>query len=265
MRQDRLNDMESYILKHGTSTLEELSAYFDVSISTIRRDVMELVKRKPFDKVYGGVSVRARILSNSPVSDRLCYNGQAKQLIGKLAADLVDDGMSVFLDSGSTTIQILPFLAQKNNITIISHNLMVLFEAAKYPSLNIIALGGAYNRDIYAFISNGILEELSRMSISLVFLAAGGVSLNRGLTSNNYSDVEIKKTVVKWNRNLVLVADHLTFSKDALLTFCKFDEVGAIITDQMPSHEYITACKMADVHLITPQATCLSKREFIAI
>ena len=240
--------------------MEELSVHFGVSVSTIRRDVLELVKQKPFDKVFGGVLLHASALSDGSIAERACCNVQGKQLIGRMAANLVDDGMSVFLDSGSTTMQILPFLAKKRNITVISHNLMVLYEAAKNPGLNIIALGGVYDRSASAFASMGMMQELSRMSISLVFLETAGISINRGMTSNNYSEAEIKKTIVRWNKNLVVVADHLKFAKDALLTFCGFGDVGAIVTDKMPPSEYVFECKTAQTRLITPETACASDR-----
>ena len=250
--------MESYILKRGGSSIEELSMQFGVSVSTIRRDVIELVKQRPFDKVFGGVSLQAGSLSGVPAAERLCCNAQGKQLIGKMAADLVADGMSIFLDSGSTTMQILPFLERKRNITVISHNLLVLYEAAKNPALNIIALGGVYDRNASAFASIGMIQELSRMSISLVFLETGGISIKRGMTSDNYAEAEIKKAIVKWNRNLVVVADHPKFGRDALLTFCGFDDVGTIVTDRTPPQEFVCECKSAEIQIISPETMRIS-------
>ena len=142
MRLDRLNEMEQYVLDQGTSSLEELCQHFDVSMNTVRRDLADLVQRGRLKKVYGGVSAESRTPSVIPMSERASRNGSNKQIIGKLAASLVQDNMSIFLDSGSTTMRILPYLADKQNVTVITHSLMALYEAAKYPSLHVIALGG---------------------------------------------------------------------------------------------------------------------------
>ena len=118
MRAERLNAMEQYILGKETVSLEELSTQFSVSMNTIRRDVMELLSRGNIRKVYGGVS---STLINRPVgfSVRAQKNSRAKQIIGRLASQLVSDGASIFLDSGSTTPYILQHIGEKNGVTAI--------------------------------------------------------------------------------------------------------------------------------------------------
>lgn len=105
-----------------TVSLEELSTQFSVSMNTIRRDVMELLSRGNIRKVYGGVS---STLINRPVgfSVRAQKNSRAKQIIGRLASQLVSDGASIFLDSGSTTPYILQHIGEKNGVTVITHSL----------------------------------------------------------------------------------------------------------------------------------------------
>ncbi|MEN6338740.1 MAG: DeoR/GlpR family DNA-binding transcription regulator [Clostridiaceae bacterium] len=253
MKFDRLYDMEQYITKNGVSSLEELCRHYDVSMSTIRRDIAELVRRKNFSKVYGGVSIGYQTPDGIPNAEKRSRDDFSQQVIGRLAASLVQDGMSVFLDSGSTTLQILPFIAGKQNITVISHSLTALYEAAKYPMLHVIALGGIYNWATSSFLGGNTLDELSKMSIDLVFLAATGVSLERGLTNTSYSEVEVKKSVIKWNRNLVLMADHSQFGHDALLSFCDLQDLSVIVTDQPLKAEYMRAPALRHLRVITPE------------
>ena len=162
--------------------------------------------------------------------------------------------MSIFLDSGSTTLQILPYIAGKRDITVISHSLVALYEAAKYPALHVIALGGVYNRATSSFIGGNMQDELSKMSIDLVFLSATGVTLERGLTNTSYSEVEIKKTVIKWNRNRVLMADQSHFGHDALLAFCDLKDLSVIVTDQPLKAEYMHAAALRHLRVIVPEA-----------
>lgn len=245
--------MEQYISKNGVSSLEELCLHYDVSMSTIRRDIAELVRRKSFSKVYGGVTIGYKEPSGQLASGRQKQNDYAEQMIGQLASSLVQDGMSIFLDSGSTTLQILPYIAGKQNITVISHSLPALYEAAKYPSLHVIALGGIYNWATSSFLGGNMQDELSKMSIDLVFLSATGVTLERGLTNTSYSEVEIKKTVIKWNRNRVLMADQSHFGHDALLSFCDIKDLSVIVTDQPLKTEYMHAAALRHLRVIVPE------------
>ena len=253
MRLDRLNEMEQYVLNHGTASLEELCHQFGVSMNTVRRDVTDLLERGWLKKVYGGVSAEARQAFVIPLYERSQKNEAAKQTIGRLAASLVQDNMSIFLDSGSTTMRILPYLTDKQNVTVITHSLMALYEAAKYPSLHVIALGGMYNSATSSFVGSNTLDELSKMTINLVFLAATGVTIERGLTNTTYFEVEVKQSVARQNKNLVLMADHSKFGHNALLTFCNFEDLTAIVTEQPLPEEYksvVSRCGIQTLYLL---------------
>ena len=252
MRLNRLNQMEQYVLDHTTVSLEELCRVFDVSMNTVRRDVVQLLARGRLQKVYGGVSAESRAQFVIPMSERANRNGADKQLIGKLASSLVQDNMSIFLDSGSTTMRILPYLADKQNVTVITHSLMALYEAAKYPLLNVIALGGMYNTATSSFVGASTLDELSKMAIDLVFLAATGVTLERGLTNTTYFEVEIKQSVARQNKALVLMADHSKFGHNALLTFCNFEDLTAVVTDQPLPEAYDSVVSRCGIRVLRP-------------
>ncbi len=98
-----------------------------------------------------------------------------------------------------------------------------------------------------------MLEELSKMSIDIAFLTIDGLSLRRGMTSTSYSEAEIKKTIVKWNKKIVLLADCQKFEREALFSFGSFDQATAIVTNDLPPGEYEKACRLRNIALITPE------------
>ncbi|HWR22245.1 MAG TPA: DeoR/GlpR family DNA-binding transcription regulator [Feifaniaceae bacterium] len=252
MRLDRLNSMEQHILQHGTASLEDLATRFHISTNTVRRDIAELLSRGQIKKVYGGVAACATP-ALPPVSVRAERERDAKREIGRLAAELVEDHATVFLDSGSTTICILPHLANKNGVTVITHSLSALYEASKYPELRVIALGGLYSAPTSSYVGVSTLETLSRMSIDLIFIAATGVSLERGLTNTTYFEAEIKRTVAKHNKHILLMADHSKFDHAALFTFCEFRDLSGIITDRKPAKPYLDAIEQNGIRLVYPE------------
>lgn len=251
MRLDRLNAMEQYVLEKGTASLEDLAQKFEVSTNTVRRDLIDLLKRGKMTKVYGGVSA-INGQAPVPISVRTMKNNQSKQIIGQMASTLVTDNMSIFLDSGSTTACILPYLAAKSNVTVITHSLTALYEAAKYPDLRVIALGGLYNAATSSYVGVSTLEALSRMTIDLVFIAATGVSIESGLTNTTFFEVEIKRSVTSLNKRVVLMADHTKFDHNALLSFCKFSDLAAVVTDVAPSERYLENIAQNNIQLLCP-------------
>lgn len=251
MRADRLNAMEQYILGKENVSLDELTNQFGISMNTVRRDIAELLNRGNIRKVYGGVSSN---LLNRPLgfSVRERKNSEAKQLIGQLASRLVTSGSSIFLDSGSTTPNLLRHLSEKNGVTVITHSLTALYEASSLPNLNIIALGGVYTPATSSFTGISTLDALSRLSIQTIFISATGVTIESGLTNSTYLEAEIKRSVVQRGNRVVLMADQSKFGHSAVISFCSFDQLYAIVTDRMPSAPYLEAIERYGIRLICP-------------
>lgn len=249
MRLDRLNSIETYVIQHGTVSLEELTAYFNVSTNTVRRDLNELVERGRIKKVYGGVSINEE---RTPVSmpTRSSKNVYEKSLIGEFAAQFIEDGTTVFLDSGSTTVTLIPYLASHQGITIVTHSLTAIYEASKYPNLKIICLGGLFNFATSSFTDAETMDLLARISLDTVFIAATGVSLARGLTNTTYSEAEIKRCATSNCKRIILMADHTKFDSSSIITFCDFEKLYAAVTDTLPPKPYVEFCAKHGIRLV---------------
>lgn len=251
MRLERLNDMEQYILKQGTISLDDLASHYQVSVNTIRRDLNEVIGRGRVRKVYGGVSAMTET-APLPMSVRSAKNRDAKQEIGRLASEFVHDGDTIFLDSGSTVLCMMPYLAQKHKITVITHSLSVMYEASKYQGIQMIALGGLYNHTTSSFVGISTLEALSSIATNTIFMAATGVSLERGLTNTTYFEAEIKRQVVHCSDKVILMADHSKFDYSSTITFYNFEDLYAVVTDRMPSQEYMDVIQKNNIRLLCP-------------
>ena len=256
MKIERLNAMEQYILKNHSVSLDKLSSTFHVSINTVRRDLNTLLERGNIKKVYGGVcaSPKSEFDSVPPMSVRTSENSLAKQIIGRLAADLVQDNSSIFLDSGSTTEKLIPFLAEKENVTVVTHSLSAMYEASKYPSIRLVGLGGIYNPDTVSFVGLSTSKGLSGMQIDTVFISASSISFRGGLANNNYFEAEIKSTVISQNigKSIVAMVDSSKFSKMATFSFCPISSLSAIITDTKPAPEILKSFAAQNVKCIFP-------------
>lgn len=253
MRADRLNLMEEYIVRQGTVSLEDLAAHFEISINTVRRDLKTLLQRNTVSKVYGGVAANAQPMLVS-LSERDRRNREAKKIIGELAATLVEENTAIFLDSGSTTPMLLPFLAQKNGVTVVTHSLKALTAASKYPNLKVISLGGIYNPVTSSFCGISAMEELKSIGVRTAFMAATGVSLEAGLTNTTYLEAELKQRAVQHAGRVVLMADHSKFNYSSIISFFEFKRLYAVVTDQVPSQPYLDAIAENKILLLTPPA-----------
>src|SRR4051794_24735513 len=112
IKEKRIKKIQDYVLEHQSASLDELVKVFDVSKNTIRRDVQELVDRGELKKVYGGVSSIHKKLES--FQERSVRNQEQKELIAKKAASFIEDGDFIFIDSGTTTIEMFEYLKEKH-------------------------------------------------------------------------------------------------------------------------------------------------------
>lgn len=249
MKLSRLNSIEQYVISRETVSIDELCEVFGVSKNTIRRDLNELEARGHITKVYGGVTATMST-GAVPLPVRSSLNSADKSLIGRLAAEEIEDGDTIFIDSGTTTLCLLRYLVAKKSITIITHSLSAMCEAAKYDNLNIISLGGIYSPTTDSFVGLSTIDALSTMRISKAFMAATGVSLTAGMTNTTFLEAEIKRALVKRADSIYLMADSSKIDKEAIVTFCHLKDLTAFITDQEPPKEYMNLCKNENVRVL---------------
>ena len=237
MRVERLIEMEDYVLKCGSVSLEDMAAHFKVSLNTVRRDLGEILDRGKIKKVYGGVTT-SELTDSMIVSKREMTNVSAKQEIGKVAAQLIKDGSTVFIDSGTTPANVIPYLSNKSNVTVITNSLKAMYETAKHKNLDLLALGGYYNYSHGNFVANSSAESMTKLNFDLVLIAATCISLTNGLSVNSYFEVDVKNRIVKNNAGrIALLATADKFDKSALYSFCDFDDVNTIVSDKpLPEH-----------------------------
>lgn len=250
MRIERLKLLEQYVQEKGVATISDISEYFNTSTNTARRDIAALIHQGGFKKVYGGISVEKS--TASPYIQRKTEHLPEKQIIGNLASTLVDDNTVVFLDSGSTTPHVLNGLSQKKNITVITYSLSVLWEAAKYPLLNIIGLGGLFNHSTQSFSGHTVLDELSRLNIHTVFISATCVSVQHGLSNYSFQEAEVKQCVVNCCPRVILLADSSKFGLVGVRSFFPLNQLSGIVTNCCPPDEFLSVIRENNIQLLYP-------------
>ncbi|MBA4495549.1 DeoR/GlpR family DNA-binding transcription regulator [Paenactinomyces guangxiensis] len=239
IKDKRINKIEEYIIEHKSVSLDELMNVFKVSKNTIRRDVRKLVENGHFKKVYGGVAVnddkRAKLLES--FHDRQVRNKKEKEMIGKAAANYVKDGDIIFIDSGTTTIEMIEFI-NKKQVTVITNNLDFIVRALPFENLNVITAGGILERKTNSFGSLKYMDIINAYNINKAFMASTGVSLSNGVTNASPIESELKATIVNRSSEVFLLVDHDKFDKYGLMTYSKLDKMDYLVTDMMPSEVY---------------------------
>ena len=240
MREDRIVRMESYIRDHKSVSLDKLCEVFDVSKNTVRRDISEIVARTDIRKIYGGVSIQYNKIP-PPFAERSELNPEAKERIGRAAAELVEDGDIIYIDSGTTTCRMVDYLRGRQNVTIVTHSLDVINRAAHNPDLTLMSLSGTLNRKTHSFTGQSTLAVLQDCNISKAFMAANGITVPNGATQSTSIEFAIKKSVVERSDRICLMVENRKFGAVSLLTYCPLHRIHVIVTEKEPSQDFVTA------------------------
>lgn len=252
MRLKRLVLLEEYIYKNKTVSLAKLCEEFKMSKNTIRRDIDTLVDKGVIKKVYGGVTVNSQSNELLPFEDRTIKNNSAKTEIAKKAAEFIEDGDSIFIDSGTTTLSMIDYIDDKKNITLFTNSINVILKAISHENIDIICLSGKFSRTTFSFTGLTSSDILSSYNINKCFMACTGISLEHGATHTSPNEFKIKKTAVCKSHKKFLLADSSKFGVVSLMTFCDVKNLDYIITNDYPSSKYIDYFNSYDIKLIVP-------------
>ncbi|MDQ0204147.1 DeoR/GlpR family DNA-binding transcription regulator [Pectinatus haikarae] len=240
MKIDRINRIKEMLQESNTISIDKLCSAFEVSKNTIRRDITELEKQDVIKKIYGGIMLKQNRGEPEPFASREVKNSAEKKIVAKLAAGFVKDNDVIFIDSGTTTMHLIPYLANIKNLTILTTSLYIINAAANYSQFNIICTGGTFYYPSKAFIGSSVLKCLDNYNISKVFLASAGVSLENGVTNTSSLECETKKFLMSKNTPKILLIDSSKLDTASLMTFAQLKDFDDVVIDNKPPQKYIT-------------------------
>ncbi|MCL2162845.1 MAG: DeoR/GlpR family DNA-binding transcription regulator [Oscillospiraceae bacterium] len=225
-------------MKKGAVGMPELLEHFGISLNTLRRDIDVLCRRGSVSKVYGGI-VYNKESNVEPFVQRSSLNVDEKMKIGKLASSFIEDNDTIYIDSGTTTVNILQHIRPDMNITIICNSLNLFVEASKYPYLNLIAPGGIFYHKTHSFVGMASIAALQDYHLSKSFMAASGISLDMGASTNSFHEADIKKAVIARSEKVILMTDHSKINRPAGIHIVSLTGLYAFVTDKKPPNEYM--------------------------
>ena len=258
MKINRIQQIRKLLLAEHTLSIKDLCQRFDVSKNTIRRDICELEEQGLIRKVYGGIVLNEEALDPAapePFDAREAKNAHAKKIISHLAANEVHEDDVIYIDSGTTTMHMIPYLAKKEHITIITSSLNVINMALDYPSLNVLTTSGSLYVPSKAFVGASVIRCLKDFNISKIFLASTGISLEHGATNTSPLECEIKKYLTGLHTMKYLLVDHSKIDVASLMSYASLASMDCLIMDEMPPERYQTYCTTNSVRLLTPETS----------
>jgi DeoR/GlpR family transcriptional regulator of sugar metabolism len=235
------------VQKRQQVTVVELSQRLDVSKVAIRRDLEYLEQAGLLRRVHGGAQAIAASGQLSIFEARLLQNTRLKQTLGRAALDLIRPGQVIFLDSGTTVLEIarqLPKIVEAGGtLTVLTRSLMIAAELRTQRRIRLIVIGGVYLPDFDDFVGSQVEQALQEIHADTLFLGTDGVSLEHGLTTDNVLEAGLYRSLAGCAEQVVVVTDSSKIGTDKVQATLTFDKVHTFVTDDGAPPDFVASLR----------------------
>lgn len=237
----RKNRIIEYLEQNGMAEVSVLSGMLGVVPETIRRDLRELEKQKILIRTHGGALMRNRKEKEYPVQVRVARNSVEKDRICMKAAGFINDGDMIFVDNSSTLINLIKYIDDQLQVTILTNSIKVLQEYAnqRKDNVSMICTGGIFNKSNMSL--SGTIGDRNTYDFfpSKAFVSCHGVSSEFGFTDGNFLEVNFKREMIKLAREVFFLVDHTKFEKLGPIRLGDWKICDVMVTDKAPSEEFM--------------------------
>jgi DeoR/GlpR family transcriptional regulator of sugar metabolism len=227
----RRERIQAYLTLHNIVASAELCKLLGVSEATIRRDLEWLENEGFLERTHGGAMLSQRVQYELQYIQRVKSQAEEKRQIGMIAASMVEDGDIVFLNSGTTTTQVIRHIPSSAEVTLVTNNVSACLELNE-NGFEVLLLGGSYHPTSQAASGRFAIDNLNRIYATKAILAVDGLSIKYGCTVPTNSEAEINQLMIQRNRGpLIVVADHSKWGVVSNFEIARIDQVQTLVTD----------------------------------
>jgi DeoR family transcriptional regulator of aga operon len=247
---ERRQHMLNKIQLEGRVLVSELSEALGISRITIRKDLDFLESKGMVQRTHGGaLSVKGGTLLDPSLQEKEQKQLKEKQRIAKAAASLVEEGLCILLDSGTTTTAIARELRRFSRLTVITNAVNIAAELTM-TDFEVILTGGTLRKNSYSLVGPLAEDMLNEMHADILFLGVDGFDIKVGLTTPNLLESRVNRAMVSAATRVVVVCDSTKFRRHSLALIVPPTAIHTVITDDSLSDEDTEALKSVGIEVI---------------
>lgn len=232
--------------------VSELSAQFEVTEETIRRDLERLEAEGLAKKTYGGAILNESFNPELPFTTRRKSNVNGKQKIGEILGNMVSDGDRIMLDASTTALFVAKSIKSKRNLTVITNSLQVLMELSDRKGWKLISTGGIMKDNSLGLTGFQTVSAIESYNVDLAIFSVKGIDITQGMTDSSENNAQVKLAMMKSSKKRILVVDSSKFDNVSFTRVGKLSDVDVVVTDSLPSPKWIDKFREDGVELILP-------------
>lgn len=221
----------------------------EVSEATLRRDLSELAEKGKIIRTHGGALLRPEAVNEASFNEKELSAPTQKRAIAQYAINMIPAGASVYIDSGTTCLEIArPFLS-RGECPIFTNSLPILIEACKYKA-SVTGIGGTLRELSRALIGSAALNWLENLQFDYSFIGTSAVHGDRGAYTTEAQEALVKQHVIQSSTQAILVFDSSKWTSSAPVRFARWSEFHTcIVDDQLSPKALATLQKQMEIHI----------------
>ena len=247
---ERQKQILSLLSKQGRLSVSEIVEQFSISEATARRDLETLASQGKAQRVHGGVIAAEQAPPELPILQREGEQADEKAGIGRAAAELITDGETVFLGSGTTVLEAAKHLRDRKNLTVITNSLPVLNALAGIKDITVVSLGGQLRDSELSFIGHITEQALAEVRVDKVVIGTRGISLEHGLTNDYLQETLTDRAILKIGHEVIVLADHTKVNRVATVLLAPLNAMQTFVTDSSADKKFVQTLKKNGINVI---------------
>jgi DeoR/GlpR family transcriptional regulator of sugar metabolism len=247
---ERQKQILSLLSKQGRLSVAEICEQFSISEATARRDLETLASQGKVQRVHGGVIALEQAPPELPILQRESEQVGEKVRIGRVAAELISDGETVFLGSGTTVLEVAKNLRERKNLTVITNSLPVLNTLAGIKDITVVSLGGQLRDSELSFIGHITEQALAELRVDKAVMGTRGVSLEHGLTNDYLPETLTDRAILKIGREVIIAADHTKVNRVSTALLAPLTAMHVFVTDSNADKKFIQSLKKQGIQVV---------------
>jgi len=250
LKSERQQRILQLVQENAQATVAELSRHFGVSEATVRRDLEELSENGHLRRTHGGALRAEQAAPEPPVYQRTTEQAEEKRRIGQAAAERVADGETVFIGSGTTTLEVARALVGKRHITVITNALNVANVLAGDPNITLIIVGGLLRPSELSMIGHLTEQALKELRADKVIIGIHAIHPRQGLMNEYLPETMTDREIIRAGTQVIVVADHTKFNKLSAAFVAPVEAIQTVITDSGAPGDAVDALRQAGLEVI---------------
>ncbi len=228
---DRRERIVQLLRERSKLVVPELCDYFNVSPATIRGDLRDLENEGRLRRTHGGAVPLGKAGFERDSSGKQIEHIEEKRRIAFKAAEFVEDGDTIALDTGTTVFEMARFVADRKNLSVVTYDVEIATFLENNSHANIILIGGMLRRGFHCATGPMTVAAISSLNVDKAFLASNAFSPGKGFTTPNFEHAEAKRAMLSIAAEATMLLDSSKIGRISFIKFADIRDVDRFVTD----------------------------------